>query len=320
MYSKSFLRRFFFFVLFIGLIYGAGRLYFHLTAGFSLENISSDLTYQPQWQVPEPSEKENGEINQALAQPYYYLGKGCQSYVFLSQNGSYVMKFFKYQRFRIAPWLRYFPPLPAIVAYRKEKEKEKWQRLNAFATSLTIAAKRLKKESGLVYLHLNKTDHLNKKVVIEDKIGRVYTLDIDQMEFSIQKRADLLCDVLSNYQKQGQVKESYQLIDRLLALLVSEYRRGLADNDHALMQNTGVVDKEPIHIDVGRFEELEEVKNPAKYHQELFTKCYHFHQWLKVNDPAVSLYLEKKLKEIIGPKYHIMKPIWYEKPARDALL
>ena len=59
-------------------------------------------------------------------------------------------------------------------------------------------------------------------------------------------------------------------------MLVSEYRRGFADNDHATVQNTGVLDGRPIHIDVGQFVRNERVKEPRLFHQELFNKTWKF--------------------------------------------
>jgi len=312
------LLRLLYLLLFIIFLYGLGRLYFHVTAGFTIENISSDFTYQPDWEVKPLNESENKELTVALAQPYFYLSKGCQSYVFISQDGQYVIKFFKYQRFRLQPWLQYFPPLPAFVAYREEKKEKKWQKLNSFIVSWKIVAEQLRDESGLVYVHLNKTTHLNKILEISDKIGMKHKLDLDQMEFCVQRRADMLCDVLLKYKNRQEGAKAQLLIDQLLALILSEYARGLADNDHALMQNTGVAKDKPIHIDVGRFEVDEEMKNPAKYKQEFFTKTFRFKQWLAKHYPEMHSYLEDRLIEIIGPDYFTMQPIWFQKPERKA--
>jgi len=309
-----------FFSLFILLLYGLGRLYFHLTAGFTIGNISSDFAYQPDWQTRALTNSENNELKMALEQPYEYLSKGCQSYVFLSQDGKYVIKFFKYQRFRLQPWLVYFPPLPAFDRYREEKKEKKWQILNFFIKSWKVAFDNLKAETGLIYVHLNKTDHLNKKLIIQDKLGIKHRLNLDQMEFCIQQRAEMLCDVLMEYKIKADDSSARLLIDNLIALIVSEYERGLADNDHALMQNTGVVQGRPIHIDVGQFIMNEEIKNPIKYHQELFTKTYKFKKWLAQNYEEMSHHLEMRLEEMIGPEYSSMRPIWWDKPGRKARL
>lgn len=300
----------------IGLLYAGGRLYYQLTGGFTLSNISSDFAYNPEWETRPLHEDEKLVLNSALDQPYDYLGKGCQSYVFLSRDGNYVVKFFKYQRFRLQPWLAYFPPLPNVVKYRQEKIEKKWLKLDGFVKSWKIAFENLKDETGLVYVHLNKTDHLMKDLLIHDKLGNSHVVNLDEMEFCVQHRATMLCDTLMEYKKQNALERSQELISKLLALILSEYRRGLADNDHALMQNTGVVHGNPIHIDVGQFVQSEKIKDPAFYSQELFTKTYKFKIWLKEAYPELVPFLEDKLREIIGPSYETMQPKFRDRTKR----
>lgn len=305
--------RLFFLVIIILSLYGLGRLYFRITAGFTILNITSDFTYQPQWEVRPLLPTEQTEFVKAIDQPYYYLGKGCQSYVFASQDGEYVIKFFKYQRYRLKPWLAYFPPLPAIVKYRQEKLERKWKKLDGFVQSWKVAFENLKEETGLLFVHLNKTDHLQKRLMIYDKIGQMHLVELDKMEFCIQRRAQLLCTTLLDYKNKGDLLAAQQLVHQLLNLILSEYVRGLADNDHALMQNTGVAQGKPVHIDVGQFVFKEAVKEPTIFHQELFTKTYKFKLWLRENYPELGKYLEEELQQIIGSEYLTMKPKFRQK-------
>lgn len=305
---KIFFKRLFFLSILVLSLYGLGRLYYHLTGGFTVSNITSDFTFQPQWEVRPLSESEQAEFIQAVDQPYTYLGKGCQSYVFASEDGRYVIKFFKYQRYRLQGWLVHFPPLPAIVKYRQEKLEKKWKKVDGFVQSWKVAFENLKDETGLIIVHLNKTSHLNKQVVIYDKIGQKHLVDLDQMEFCIQRRADLLCKSLLDFKAKGDLKGAQGLIRQLLNLILSEYARGLADNDHALMQNTGVAQGRPLHIDVGQFVFNEAVKEPRVFHQELFTKTYKFKMWLRENYPELGEFLEKELELIMGPSYNTMQP------------
>lgn len=303
-----------FFLLILALsAYGIGRLYFLTTGGFTIENITSDFAYNPEWEVRKLSQSEQKTLDSALDQPYHYLGKGCQSYVFASEDGNYVIKFFKYQRFRMQPWLEYFPPLPAIVKFREEKKEKKWNKLDGFVKSWKVAFENLKEETGLIFVHLNKTQTMQKNLIIYDKLGLKHQVDLDQMEFCVQSKAEMLCQVLLDFKSSANQPAAQEIIDNLLNLILSEYARGLADNDHALMQNTGIVQGQPIHVDVGQFVMSEEIKNPSIYHQELFTKTYKFKKWLNENYPELATYLDAKLQEIIGPDYAHMRPIWRNK-------
>lgn len=295
-------------IFFIAGCYAAGRVYYHITAGFSLENISSDFADNSAGNVRALTEAENTVLQKAIDQPYTYLGKGCQSYVFLSRDGEYVVKFFKCQKFRLLPWLAYLPPLPAIVQFRAEKAEAKRKKLEDFVFSWKTVFENLKEETGLIFVHLNKTTNMQKNLTIVDKTGKRHILELDRMEFCIQKRAELLCPYILKLKENNNIQEARILVNNLLNLILSEYRRGFADNDHALMQNTGVAGGMPIHIDIGQFTASEDIKNPAVYRQELYTKTFKFMIWLRENYPDLAVYLEERLSEIIGPEYVTLKP------------
>src|SRR5262249_31769779 len=153
-------------VLVVGIIYGLGWLYYYYTDGFTIENISTVLPYNPNLDVHTLSARDSEQLKLILDQPYTYLGKGCQAYVFESQDHKYVIKFFKYQRYKLKPWLAYFPALPAIVKYRQQKLDHKQKKLERFFMSWKVAFDHLKKETGLLYVHLNTTQNLLKPLII----------------------------------------------------------------------------------------------------------------------------------------------------------
>lgn len=289
-------------------LYGSIRLYYAVTGGFTVANITSDLTYDSRWVTHPLSNEERSLIDQALDQEYTYLGKGCQAYVFLSQDGNYVLKFFKYQRFRPQSWINLFTFIPAIDRYQKNKAKKKKERLDDVFRSWKIAYEDLNAETGVVYVHLNKSDHLNKTLKIYDKLGLTHHLDLDQMEFLVQHRASMLGPTIKRMIDNGEQTEVKLLLDNLLTMLVSEYYRGFADNDHALMQNTGVWSGKPIHMDVGQFIHNDVMKKTIVHNNELFDKTYKLRFWLKKYDPGLSLYLENRLAAIIGEDYFLRKP------------
>lgn len=297
-------------VVLLASVYGSGRLYYRVTDGFAIGNITSSFAYDPRWDVRSLVPSENQIVESVLDQKFLYLGKGCQSYVFLSEDGDYVLKFFKYQRFRPQQWLDYFAFIPAVDRYRLAKiEKKKNKREGVFA-SWKIAFEELKEETGLVFVHLNKSSNLNRELTLFDKMGLEHRVNLDQMEFLIQRKAKMLCASIRELMEKERVLEAKNLITDTIELVMSEYRRGLADNDHALMQNTGVYEGKPVHIDVGQFVHNPEIKDPSIYKQELFTKTYKFHIWLKQEYPELAQHLERLLYTKIGPQFANMQPIF----------
>ncbi len=287
-------------LIFFAIIYGSGRLYYCLTGGFTEDNITYALPYDSRWNTHPLDNEELENVRAMLNLNYHYLGKGCQSYVFESENGEYVLKFFKYQRFRPQPWLSYLSFLPGMEEYLKQKVQKKREKLDSVFSSWKIAYEDLQPETGVVYVHLNKSKNINTTLNLYDKMGFKHELDSDNYEFMLQRKAKMLCPVINQLISQKEPEKARILISQLVQMILSEYYRGYADNDHALMQNTGVLNGQPIHIDVGQFVKNQRVKNPDVYRQELFNKTWKFRKWLEKHHPELSEHLVVILKELWG--------------------
>ena len=87
------------------------------------------------------------------------------------QGWPLVLKFFKYQRFKPQEWLRYLTFLPGMEKYRQRKIEKKKNKLEGVFTSWRIAYEELRPETGVLYVHLNKSDDLPKAFKIYDKMG-----------------------------------------------------------------------------------------------------------------------------------------------------
>lgn len=309
---KHKLKLLFAFLILIAALYGSVRLYYRLTDGFTINNITANIPFDPRWQMTPLSANDQTTLDEVLSQSFNYMGKGCQSYVFLSKDGNYILKLIKYQRFRPQPWLDYLSFIPAIKQYRHVKMEKKLQKLYGVFDSWKIAFEQLRPETQLLYVHLNKSLDLDKRLVIYDKMGFEHILDLDQTEFLIQRKAKMLCPYIQELMQDGRIAEAKTLLTRIIQLILSEYIRGIGDNDHALMQNTGVYNGYPIHIDVGQFVINEKARDPQVYKQELFSKTFLLRKWLKENYPELVADFESQLRAIIGPNFNQMKP--YFKP------
>lgn len=228
-------------------IWGIERFCHHKTAGFTVWRVSSDLPFNSQWEVI-PSPEETEATKHILDQSFSYLGRGAQSYAFLSEDGQYVLKFFQYYRMRPPIWA---PLVPS--SFSKEKVARRTSLLHQDFDSYKIAFENLKVETGLVYLHLNKTNHfLNKKTKIIDRLGIVHTIDMDQMEFLLQKKADLAYPTIKKLMSEDEEKAK-QAIDNLLELIITRCHKGIFDKDADLSTNFGFCQEKAVQIDAGRF-------------------------------------------------------------------
>lgn len=284
--------------------FGVIRLWFSKTDGFRLSHITSTLDPDPRWEIRDLTVQEQVELESALSQSYRYLDKGCQSYVFESEDGKYILKFLKYQRFRPQFYFYWFTFLPEFKKYLDLKVAVKEQKLERLFNSFVIAFDHLPEETGLIYVHLNKTDHLNRSITIKDYAGHEHLLDMDKMEFLIQKKGEMLSSTIDRMMAEGKMEEVKEILSGLFQMIVSEYHRGISDNDPALMQNTGVIEGRPFQLDVGRFVLDPVVSNPALYHQEIYNKYYKFRHWLKEFYPELSAHVDQDLFDEMGERFY----------------
>jgi hypothetical protein len=206
---------------------------------FSVERITSKLPYNAEWAIPQLPQDE---LKPILGQNYRYLASGTQSYAFLSDDGRYVIKFFRMKHL-----------VPSLSDYLKPGRVEKRQdNLQSIFKAYKQAYDDLKTESGLVYIHLNKTSDLNQKMTIADRLGRVHTIDLDQMEFIVQERAELLFTRLKKLYDAGDEEGAKRAINSVLTLVKQRIEKGYADQDKAVSHNYGFVGDRPIHLDIGR--------------------------------------------------------------------
>ncbi len=273
------------------------------TDGFALYKICSSLSYCSDWETtPSSSQDNEGEIAAIFDQPFYYLAKGAQSYVFASADGQTVIKFFRIYHLRPPLWLTALQlPLP-LQPYKIRKMLEKRLELEKDFLSYKIAFQELKDETGLLYLHLNKTNHLKKSLTIYDKIGIAYQLDLDQMEFLIQKRASLVFPSITRLVSTEGPDAAKEAISALVKLLVKRCEKGIFDKDPDLNTNFGFLHKTPVQIDIGRFRRAQERKQTEDYRDEVVRITDNFRQWLDQNYPLLSDHLLGEIQQIPAQK------------------
>jgi hypothetical protein len=209
------------------------------TDGFALYKILSSLPFDPEWDSCFSDLEESGALSKILDQPFYYLAKGAQSYVFVSEDGQTVIKFFRIYHLRPPMWLNALCMPPTLQPYKIRKMIEKRSELRKDFSSYKIASETMKEETGLIYLHLNKTSHLNRRLTIYDKIGIAHELDMDKMEFLVQKRATLVYPAIDCLMKNQSLKAAKEAISALVSLLLTRYEKGIFDKDPDLNTNFG---------------------------------------------------------------------------------
>ena len=273
-------------------IFAIERLCHKATDGFAIVNI-----YSPEKALKNRTIQHSDEVTSILNQKFYYLNCGSQSYVFVSEDQKYVLKFFKFQHMRIPPWLKRIPLPHALDEIREKKIAKKRNIREKTLESYHLAFSHFQKESGLIYAHLDRTNFLNIKVPIYDKIGIRHEIDLDNVEFLLQKRADLVYDTLKMWVTNGEKKRAEKGLFRLLNLAAERCKRGLGDIDPDFSTNFGFVGDQPIQIDPGRIYSDMTCSNPENYTPEMIRITRNFRKWIIENCPELLSSFDESMKE-----------------------
>ena len=82
--------------------------------GFRVYKIQEKLVFDPRWELPTTSDDVHNARNILKEHTFHYLGHGFQCYAFESDDGLYVLKFFRYQRLRQPSFIQALPSLPFL--------------------------------------------------------------------------------------------------------------------------------------------------------------------------------------------------------------
>ncbi|MES2121790.1 MAG: hypothetical protein V4492_03305 [Chlamydiota bacterium] len=295
----------------IGIFLGLQQCIERVTRGFCLQKIlCSDLPFLPQFESALPS----SSIEPLLEQEYTFLGAGSECFAFLSQDGTTVIKFFKLDFARPVYFRRgliaenYASFAGTLSAHPLTQSENLWIkrllgirefRIQRTFSSLKLAFDALQEETGMLYLHLNPTNHLQKKLTLKDACGVAHVVDLDSTRFFLQKKAVPIEKGLATYLHQGQKAEARACIDSLVQMILSRCRKGFSDRD-ILDRNFGFIGTQAIEIDSGSFIPNEKMQDPAQYKQELFFATLELKEWLQEIAPEMALYLEEKITEEIS--------------------
>ncbi len=221
--------------------------------GFTLQKILSKHPYNSRWDFGQPTEEQEALLDQVASQTFRYLGSGAECYAFLSEDGQIVIKLFKQKHMKTQiP----FAGCPMPYEYKLMRDelisRRSAKRMKCFG-SYQIAYERIKKYTGVLFLHLNHTTNINRSIRLITPKGKPYILDMDKLEFLIQKRADSVYIHIMELMDSGKVEEAKDAITSILDLLVNRSLSGVGDSDTDCEKNIGFINGEPVHIDVGEF-------------------------------------------------------------------
>ncbi|OGN64685.1 MAG: hypothetical protein A3E80_00320 [Chlamydiae bacterium RIFCSPHIGHO2_12_FULL_49_9] len=278
------------FVLFFGLLCVCGKGWHYLKDGLKFERFYRDFPVGA-----EKAEVPEEKIRRALDQPYFYIGRGRQCYAFASKDGKYVLKFPRLDHFELPLWTRAFP---FSKTYKEKRLSEITFRREFLLNSFRTAARELREETGLLYLHLSSTNFFGTKMQLVDRIRRSYFIDIDQTLFALQEKKELLMPAFLKALKTGDRTRAEEILNAFLELAVLKAKKGIFNKDASFLRNFGIEGKRAAQIDVGSF--FRKKVEPQKDESLLAFRdaTEHVDQWLGSVDLEMQKWFKTRCEEI----------------------
>ncbi len=267
---------------------GAARFCHHQTHGFRLTKIQDNLNGRY---------GTFGDVGDSLNQPFRYYNRGLQSFVFLSEDGQYILKLFNNRYQRKIAFYDALAHIPLCATWARAQAEIQRIKLKRAFTSYQIAATELKQETALLYAHLEATEILPSSLIVIDNLNIAHPVNPNTLGFIIQQRAAMAYPELKRLIESDNQAEAKQRICSLIDLLLIRCRKGIADNDPLIRTNFGFIDKTAVEVDVGPFSKDETRSLPENYRPEILQITKNLRHWLDVNEPSLIPFLEQQLEE-----------------------
>lgn len=250
-------------LLSLGLVAAATAAVKAYDAAFRLDNITMELVLDnPEWKTAELADGEKEALLAILDQPFSYLGTGNQVYAFVSQDGLWVIKFFKFGHLKPNDWNAWLP-------FGNHREAVKQRKIDRLFRAHTTAYRRDRQHAGLLYVHTNNHDSFLPSIEARDRYGFIQKIPLNTTFFVLQRKGVPLRDLINNALNKGDVEHAKTLLHRVIAMYLEEYRLGIYDQDHNLWYNVGFVGDMPIRMDVGKVAYDPSYADPEVYVKDL---------------------------------------------------
>lgn len=313
------LRTFLYLFVVILFLFGGARLYYRLTDDFRISNIKYEMPYDASWDMPRPDVKELAALSNITQQKFHYIGKGAQCYAFVSDDGQYVLKFFKFKHLKPNPLVHLIPSIYPFKSFKENNIERKRRKLYGVFDGYALAYRENKQDSELIYMHLMPTNYLEQSVTVKDKLGIERTINLDEVVFLIQRKGETLRTRMQNQLNNDAVADAKNSIAQILAMYATEYKKGLYDRDHGVMHNTGFVEDRPFHLDVGKFTKDSHMQTVDGFAPDMQHVIWKIDVWIKHNYPDYyadfTAYLSEVFHDYTGLKVNFsdIDPAKYKK-------
>lgn len=219
----------------------------------------SNIRWEELIDLPSSNADQLVLLESIFEKPFTYLDRGKQSFVFISYDKKYVLKFFDARAVQS----------PNYFFFSKENDDSLERKKERLFDGYRLAYDQDRENTGLLFVQLGASIKHKLQATVYDRFGFKHVIDLSEVPFVIQKKATPTRKLITSLLQKGNVASAKSYFRKIIDMYVEEYKRGICDLDHNFMYNTGFVDGKPIRIDVGRLCYDEKVKNDEVFSKDL---------------------------------------------------
>lgn len=249
-------------------------LYQTVTHGVRLGKCRFEWPFISEWEAaPLPVDQEK----KIFSQPFTYLGKGRQSYVFESQDGRYVLKLFRLGRSKIMYGREIVRILRRTLGLKVRDEKPFEERMAAIFSSCKQIFERGAHLSQLIWIHLNPKEGTMPQILLRDRLGRKMWVDPEKDRFIVQRKGEVFFRRLkAERDREPMIKAYLHLLDQLAG-------KGLSITDPTMGRNFGYLNGKAFLLDVGSV-----VYNPKEAESTKAHFTSRLEHWIEAKNSTVQ--------------------------------
>ncbi|MGD2168817.1 MAG: hypothetical protein PVI40_01080 [Chlamydiota bacterium] len=225
--------------------------------------------------VPFPEDVNSHDLLKILNQPYRYLDRGTQFYVFESKDKKYVIKLLRSDRLTHTLLDRFF------LTRKKRRKIEKYaEKTNSFINACKMANHSLPQETAVIYFHHHISSDL-PTITLIDNVHLKRSINLNKYCFVVQKKVKLIKEALYNAQLNKDLVFGKKLVASFFDTVSSRIQKNIVNTDPNFLDNFGVLGETVVELDFGDFTLVPHLhENHKSYVSEIEKHAIRLKSWL----------------------------------------
>lgn len=271
--------------------------YYTQSDPFYSQKLPLTLTDPLSLQQPDLSSIRKTLPNSVINQSYRYLYEGSSSIVFISADNQYIFKILK-QNTSSIPTLILPPGQDQDGFTYKNIDTTSLKPNGLRCNSYLLAIDPLQKETGLIFLHLDRSQYLDTQLLVLDKKGNQRMVPLDEYAFLFQKKGDPIYQTITKWMRNNQIDKAKALVGHIIQSVFTLCQEVVIDESSIIKKHMACIGEQCLFMDVEHFQRQKEVIDGTAYLQQVDDIIDSFELWLKQKHPELAIEAKNQITQL----------------------